>query len=37
MLELAKGREVTIEQAQPWGPISVTQRDGASETGAVDE
>jgi segregation and condensation protein A len=23
MLELAKGREVTIEQAQPWGPISV--------------
>lgn len=23
LLELAKGREVTIEQAEPWGPISV--------------
>ena len=26
MLELAKGREVTVEQAEPWGPISVVQR-----------
>jgi segregation and condensation protein A len=26
MLELAKGREVTIEQLQPWGPISVRPR-----------
>ena len=25
MLELAKGREVAIEQEQPWGPISVRQ------------
>jgi segregation and condensation protein A len=23
LLELAKGREVTIEQAEPWGPINV--------------
>jgi segregation and condensation protein A len=23
LLELAKGREVAIEQSQPWGPISV--------------
>ncbi len=26
MLELAKGREVAIEQVEPWGPISVSQR-----------
>jgi len=26
LLELAKGREVTIEQSQPWGPISVRER-----------
>ena len=26
LLELAKGREVTIEQNQPWGPISVRER-----------
>ncbi len=26
MLELAKGREVTVEQAEPWGPIWVVQR-----------
>ena len=25
LLELAKGREVTIEQSEPWGPIRVTQ------------
>ncbi len=30
LLELAKGREVTIEQSKPWGPISVRQRVGAS-------
>lgn len=30
LLELAKGREVTIEQSQPWGPISVHERVGAS-------
>ena len=30
LLELAKGLEVTIEQSQPWGPISVRQRVGPS-------
>jgi chromatin segregation and condensation protein Rec8/ScpA/Scc1 (kleisin family) len=25
VLELAKGREVAIDQAEPWGPITVTQ------------
>lgn len=30
LLELAKGREVTIEQAQPWGPILVRQAGQAS-------
>jgi segregation and condensation protein A len=24
LLELAKGREVTIEQSEPWGPITIT-------------
>jgi chromatin segregation and condensation protein Rec8/ScpA/Scc1 (kleisin family) len=24
LLELAKGREVSIEQDEPWGPIKVT-------------
>ena len=28
MLELVKGRELTVEQAEPWGPISVRRRDG---------
>lgn len=36
LLELAKGREVTIEQAQPWGPISVRQRVGASNGSSVN-
>jgi segregation and condensation protein A len=26
VLELAKGREVTIDQEEPWGPITVKQR-----------
>lgn len=30
LLELAKGREVTIEQSQPWGPISVRSRAGGA-------
>ena len=30
LLELAKGREVTIEQSQPWGPISIRSRTGAA-------
>jgi len=37
LLELAKGREVTIEQSQPWGPISVHERaapfNGSAENG----
>ncbi len=37
LLELAKGREVTIEQSQPWGPISVHERaalfNGSAESG----
>lgn len=28
MLELVKGRELLIEQLEPWGPISVRRRDG---------
>lgn len=28
LLELAKGREVIIEQDEPWGPINVRQRAG---------
>ena len=28
MLELVKGRELIVEQAEPWGPISVRRRDG---------
>ncbi len=30
LLEMAKGREVIVEQHQPWGPISVRERGGAS-------
>jgi chromatin segregation and condensation protein Rec8/ScpA/Scc1 (kleisin family) len=39
MLELAKGREVTIEQAEPWGPISVLPRStkGAAPAAAIEE
>ena len=36
LLELAKGREVTIEQAEPWGPIRVTPRTGQSRSSAED-
>ena len=36
LLELAKGREVTIEQSQPWGPISVRSRTGAANTRAAN-
>jgi segregation and condensation protein A len=35
MLELAKGREITVEQAEPWGPIWVVQR-GQHGKGAVE-
>ena len=30
LLELAKGREVTIDQSEPWGPISVRASDRPS-------
>lgn len=36
LLELAKGREVTIEQSQPWGPISVRQRALADNGSSVN-
>jgi segregation and condensation protein A len=37
LLELAKGREVEIEQVEPWGPIRVTPLEPKSATAAVDE
>ena len=33
MLELVKGRELMVEQAEPWGPISIRRREGLA---AVD-
>jgi len=36
LLELAKGREVIIEQAQPWGPISVRTNPVSAGERAVD-
>ena len=33
LLELAKGREVTIEQDEPWGPINVRPRSGRGASG----
>jgi segregation and condensation protein A len=36
LLELVKGRELTVEQAEPWGPISVRRRDGlAADDGPI--
>ena len=35
LLELAKGREITIEQDEPWGPINVRQRAGNGASRAV--
>ena len=34
MLELVKGRELLVEQAEPWGPISVRRRDGLAASDA---
>jgi segregation and condensation protein A len=34
MLELVKGRELLVEQAVPWGPISVRRRDGLAAADA---
>src|SRR5690349_16695354 len=36
LLEMAKGREVAIEQEQPWGPIRVTPLLGKPGENAVD-
>jgi segregation and condensation protein A len=32
LLELSKGREVLIEQDEPWGPIRVTPREMTDES-----
>ncbi|MCY7419198.1 MAG: segregation/condensation protein A [Chloroflexi bacterium] len=39
MLELVKGRELTVEQAEPWGPISIRRREGlaAADAPAADD
>ena len=40
MLELVKGRELVVEQAEPWGPIvarSTTAEERAAAGIAVDE
>ncbi len=34
MLELVKGRELLVEQTEPWGPISVRRRDGLAAADA---
>lgn len=36
LLELAKGRELTIEQSEPWGPIRVRERVGTSNGSAAN-
>ena len=36
MLELAKGRELVVEQAEPWGPIHVRPIPIRPETAADD-
>jgi segregation and condensation protein A len=37
MLELAKRREITLEQSEPWGPIVVRRVDGARQDCAQSE
>jgi segregation and condensation protein A len=34
MLELVKGRELSVEQTEPWGPISVRRRDALADSDA---
>jgi len=34
MLELVKGRELMVEQAEPWGPISIRRREGLAAADA---
>lgn len=36
MLELVKGRELTVEQSEPWGPISVRRADPSVVRQAVE-
>ncbi len=35
MLELVKGRELLVEQAEPWGPISIRRREDPPAPGAA--
>ncbi len=35
MLELVKGRELLVEQAVPWGPISIRRREDPAAPGAA--
>lgn len=37
MLELVKGRELVVEQAEPWGPISVRRADPSRPRPADDD
>ena len=37
MLELCKRREITLEQAEPWGPIIARRRTLESSVAAEDE
>jgi segregation and condensation protein A len=36
MLELVKGRELVVEQSEPWGPISVRRADPSAARQATD-
>ena len=36
MLELVKGRELVVEQSEPWGPISVRRADPTAAPPAAD-
>jgi segregation and condensation protein A len=37
LLELAKRREITLEQAEPWGPIVARRMESARQSGAQSE
>jgi chromatin segregation and condensation protein Rec8/ScpA/Scc1 (kleisin family) len=37
MLELVKGRELVVEQSEPWGPIAVRRADPSAGRPASDE
>lgn len=36
MLELVKGRELVVDQSEPWGPISIRRRMDADGAGAAE-